>query len=162
MSDDPHANDAPLPEPSGEFAELLDEMVGGPVFVPEGVDRAVLDAAHARLLSMRRRRVWMRRVLPGAGAAAAAAIVVAVWLSAPFVSAPRMAATPLDPVDLDRNGRVDILDAFSLARRIEQPESLSDELDFNTDGRIDQDDVDLIAARAVRLPALADREGGAG
>ena len=51
--------------------------------------------------------------------------------------------------DVDRNGRVDILDAFALARMIRQDDSAFN--DINGDGRADQLDIDLVARDAVRL-----------
>jgi hypothetical protein len=51
--------------------------------------------------------------------------------------------------DVDRNGRVDILDAFALARMIRQDDSAFN--DINGDGRSDQRDIDLVARDAVRL-----------
>ena len=92
-----------------------------------------------------------RRILPWA-AAAAAVIALAVWIASPRSSAPlappRAAA---EPADVDRNGRVDILDAYALARRLEEGVSIDARLDLNRDGVIDGSDVDRIAARAVSL-----------
>ena len=53
--------------------------------------------------------------------------------------------------DIDRNGRVDILDAFKLARHIESAGRTETEWDFNGDGLIDRSDVDVVANAAVRL-----------
>jgi hypothetical protein len=52
---------------------------------------------------------------------------------------------------LTATARVDILDAFLLARRIESGGPLDAGWDINGDGRIDGDDVDAIAFAAVRL-----------
>jgi hypothetical protein len=46
---------------------------------------------------------------------------------------------------------VDILDAFLLARRIENDESLSGDWDVNGDRAVDSADVDAVAMAAVRL-----------
>ncbi|HSV99962.1 MAG TPA: dockerin type I domain-containing protein [Sedimentisphaerales bacterium] len=54
-------------------------------------------------------------------------------------------------LDLDGNGRVDILDAFRLAKGIESRGPTTAEWDVNGDGRIDRDDVDDVAFAAVRL-----------
>jgi hypothetical protein len=51
--------------------------------------------------------------------------------------------------DVTGDGRVDILDAFALARRIERADVRQP--DLNSDGRVDQRDVEALAARAVRL-----------
>ena len=53
--------------------------------------------------------------------------------------------------DLDRSGRVDILDAFFLARHIEKQLELQNQWDVTGDGTIDQKDVDAIASTAVRV-----------
>ena len=58
---------------------------------------------------------------------------------------------------MDRNGRVDILDAFRLARSIEARGEADPQWDLNSDGRVDKDDVDLVASAAVRLNP---QEGG--
>ena len=67
-------------------------------------------------------------------------------------TAPRAeAVSAMLPADIDLNGRVDILDAFKLARHIKSGASLKPEYDFNADGIIDRKDVDSIAFAAVRL-----------
>ena len=53
--------------------------------------------------------------------------------------------------DIDGNGRVDILDAFTLARHIEARQPAEAMWDFNGDGLIDRRDVDTVALAAVRL-----------
>lgn len=66
--------------------------------------------------------------------------------------APPTAPAPLPAsVDIDGNGRVDILDAFALARRIRSGAALREEWDFNGDGRVDRGDADVVALAAVRL-----------
>ena len=54
-------------------------------------------------------------------------------------------------VDIDGNGRVDILDAFKLARDIESAEKTEMKWDINGDGFVNRSDVDFIAFAAVRL-----------
>ncbi len=46
---------------------------------------------------------------------------------------------------------MDILDAFKLARQIESADSAEIKLDVNGDGKVNRDDVDLVASAAVRL-----------
>ncbi|MFI4862075.1 MAG: dockerin type I domain-containing protein [Phycisphaerales bacterium JB063] len=62
--------------------------------------------------------------------------------------------------DLDHSGTLDILDAFALARAIKNdgPAARSRDSDFNHDGKVDQQDADWLADRAVSLR----RDGGRG
>ena len=121
------------------------------VAVPPEVDETILATA-TRHFARRRRRL---RVLRWAGASAVAAtLILAVLLTVRYKQS-KAVRPPLPSAvskeDFDRNGRVDILDAFALARHIETPEKLLDEWDMDGDGVIDRKDVDLIAMAAVRL-----------
>ena len=53
--------------------------------------------------------------------------------------------------DFDGNGRVDILDAFALARLVETSAAVADDWDLTGDGAVDGQDVDVIAFAAVSL-----------
>jgi hypothetical protein len=53
--------------------------------------------------------------------------------------------------DVDGNGRVDVLDAFKLARFVESPGGADMQWDINGDGTVDSADVDAVAFSAVRL-----------
>ena len=108
--------------------------------VPADVDEVILAAARARITTRRRAWIVLRRVSI-AGTAAAAAVGLAVWIgqgglqSAPTAEMTVAALTPADPVtpagpkDIDRNGHVNILDAFMLARHLD--ERLSSEADIS-------------------------------
>lgn len=54
------------------------------------------------------------------------------------------------PLDRDRDGKVDIRDAFLLARQI-RDESAPEDADLDANGRIDRRDFELIARASVRL-----------
>lgn len=107
--------------------------------VPADVDEAILAAARARITTRRRAWIVLRRVSIAA-TAAAAAVGLAVWIgqgglqSTPSAEMTVAALTPADPVtpagpkDIDRNGHVNILDAFMLARHLD--ERLSSEADI--------------------------------
>lgn len=58
---------------------------------------------------------------------------------------------PVISGDEDRSGKVNILDAFALARVIRAGRNPNLRSDMNGDGRVDDQDVDLIAYRAVAL-----------
>ena len=103
------------------------------------------------------RRRWWRAAAGVAGVAAA--LLLAVVLrpdvedgSGVMGSAARSATAG----DVDGNGRVDILDAFALARSIETG-IVSGRfgsvglLDQNGDGNVDRDDVEIVARAAVAL-----------
>jgi len=147
---DPNA-DPDLPDP---LTRDLSALYGAQVRVPAEVDRMVTSGACAHFA---RRGRWVRWV--GAGAAIAALVVVTVMLVRPPQRAPiaHSVANSTTPGDANGDGRVDIRDALSLARRIEaglvQPTSRED---VNADRVIDRKDVDAIAMLAVRLDAAAE------
>jgi len=153
MSDRPEQ----MPENELRAPKRLKDDLGaffeGAPAVPPQVDHAIRHRAHRRLA---RRRPRLLAVRLAVGAAAAAAVLLVVVLATPHFSGARRAATdasaqaPAIREDLDGNGRVDILDAFRLARRIEE-EGVAPEWDFNADGTVDAADVDVIAMAAVRL-----------
>ena len=55
------------------------------------------------------------------------------------------------PGDIDQSGAVDILDAFALARHIENSEQMNTAWDQNQDGELNDQDVELVARIAVML-----------
>lgn len=117
--------------------------------VPPEIDLAIADAARAQLGGGRRRRRHLRST--GWSVAAAATLALATWLWLRPVTSP--SGTPIAG-DLDGNGRINILDAFALARVLDAGAPPA-ACDLNGDGRIDAADVDALALRAV----LLDEEG---
>jgi hypothetical protein len=136
---------------SADLKALFEPKVG----IPPEVDRAVIDRAHKQLTpieSGKRKRLrihWGWRI-----AAAAAVIILAFSLDLTKQHDPKTDSLTLSktqPADIDQNGRVDILDAFKLAKHIESAGTTETEWDFNGDGLIDRSDVDMVAYAAVSL-----------
>ena len=141
----------------------------GSLYRPPGVpaerDQAILGLArrHSRRSGLPKLVRWSAR------AAAVLAAGVGIYLlaqqltpkppaapSSPQESLPGFAilpTLPARPEDVDGNGQVNILDAFALARRLEQAQVLEPQWDMNHDGRVDRRDVDNVAYAAVKLPA---------
>jgi hypothetical protein len=130
------------PDELRTLASALDDLQPHPPAVPGSVDAAILSRARLALGRPRRRPVRLFR-WAGVAAAAAAALLLSL-----FSDWPRPAR---DPMDIDRSGRVDILDAFAMARRIETGPSPDAAWDLNRDGRIDRKDVDVVAMAAVKI-----------
>ena len=128
-----------IPAPIEErLRKIADGMM---VLVPSAIDEAILSRARERFAEIRRRRAKVQCLW---WASAAAVLVTMGFVASAFLNAPSY-----ERADIDRNGRVDILDAFALARRIQQGNASG--LDFNNDGVVDRADVDAVAARAVKL-----------
>jgi hypothetical protein len=123
-------------DPEPQFEELPDALVArleradrSQAIVDPRTDRAVIDEARRYFLAARPRRAprpVIRWALP---LAAAAALLIAVLVLRPF-------GLQRSADDVDGSGRVDILDAFALAR-----------------SHADQESVDALAERIVSLGA---------
>jgi len=127
------------------------------VSVPREIDRAVL--RDARLVFGRRRRLWIGTRWAAAVLAAAAMVVIVVRLFVTGTSPQRggLAAAGsggrpqlAQLADVNRDTKVDILDAYVVARHIARHEPLDPAWDVNGDGVVDQKDVDVIANMAVQ------------
>ena len=137
-------DDTPVPE---RFVSTMAALNKTPVFVPPQVDEAILARARKELASRQPERrirfpwVWW--------ATAAAVVAFGAWISPTLIS--RRSAQPptVAREDVNGDGRVDILDAFALARTIEH--GAVRQPDLNGDGQVDRRDVDLVAYRAVQL-----------
>ncbi len=143
------ADNAPQRDPNEQFRRDLRQSVGSRIEIPGDVDDAVIAFGRLRLGRIRRRRILIRV------SAAAAAIAFASVLS--FAPGGRDGRAPasvsIDAAtgpDVDRSGRVDIVDALLLARAVEAGRAPS-ALDLDRDGDVDQGDVDRVAALAVQL-----------
>ncbi len=153
---DQHRNSPATPDPDQlpDLARDLARLADARLEVPRSVDDAVMRAARTALT--RRRRGGHPAFRWVAWTAAAAGIVGAVWVGGILTQGPAAPEVPsmMAPAvagDLDRSGRVTILDAFALARQLDAG-GVMVAGDFNRDGLIDRADVDAIAMAAVRLP----------
>jgi hypothetical protein len=128
--------------------KALGELQKETILIPPAVDEIVLDRVRPQLAAIRRRHARRRnttRLL-----ALAAAFVIMGWtinLALNPIAGGRVFATE----DINHDGKVDILDAFQLAREIKSGKTISARLDLNGDGRVDAADVELIARHAVSL-----------
>lgn len=127
------------PEPlKRALAELRKERL----FVSPAVDEAVLSAARSHLRKRAASRPsWQK------WAAMAASLALVAWLALTLLNRPQDGSLARE--DINRDGRVDILDAFALARKIERGEPGL--RDVNGDGVVDGRDTDEIARHAVKL-----------
>src|SRR5262245_60699766 len=137
------------------LARELKALQGTLVTIPRELEDRLLREAQTQLASARtgrpRPRPISKQILPfPKWLAAAAALIAFVGVAALMLWALR---NPVDPhLDVNRDGRFDVLDAFSLARRLQQGGTPDPALDFNGDGVVDDRDVETLAARAVQLP----------
>jgi hypothetical protein len=128
--------------------------------IPEAVDHKIRAYMDRRARAVRRHRKIMPFSLPPAWAAAAAAAVVAVvvlWQTgmgpkAPVPPSPPTARiVPYSPKDIDRNGIVDMVDAYLMARQVKSGKMVPADWDVNGDGAVDQKDIGEIARTAVAI-----------
>lgn len=141
--------DGEEPQASRKLLAALKEPPLRRVFVPPTVDDAVLKIARQHLVRPKRVGFGALRTWLAWPAFAAACLVLIGWLY--FALRPVNSIATLAREDLNHDGRVDILDAFQLARELHSGVQPASGLDLNGDGRVDQADVEHIAAQAVKL-----------
>ena len=149
-----------------------------PVFVPPTVDEALMKAARQHIGQPEKKRIgWFRLVPWSVATAGLAAVVLLAYphakekvrghggstISRSIKSARREAEPGESGVqwqshglgdfreDLNGDGKVDILDAFMLAKKLQGAPPSDRRFDVNDDGVIDRRDVETIAAHAVSL-----------
>jgi len=150
----PHDQDEALDAPL-KLVAALKRLPQERVFIPPTVDEAVLRAARRHLEGQRQARPGWLRLMPWVTAAAAIVLLASIprFFKQPAPGPARDAV--LARWDLDQDGRLDILDAFALARELKQGGTRNMQWDVNGDGVVDERDVAAITARAVQL-----EEGG--
>ena len=152
MPDEQQPDEAGLNAPP-KLVAALKRSQAQPIFIPRAVDDRVLRAAEQHFhMPAPPRFNWLRLIRWGT---AAAAIAILALLAGQILRRPP--ATPLTESsvpreDINHDGRVDILDAFALARRLQHEERPGPALDINGDGIVDERDVTALAAKAVELP----------
>ena len=117
----------------------LDALFKAKFPVPPEVDRVILDKASQRFVRPKRSIRVFRWIGPTA-AAAAIIIIACVFLN-----------QSTSQMDVDRNGQVNILDAFKLAKQIQSTNNPDKKWDINGDGLVNKGDVDFIALAAVKI-----------
>jgi hypothetical protein len=159
-----HFDEKPEMRVSSKLSADLNVLFEAKRPVPPEVDRAISDRIR-RHFAFEKPAKDNRRRFRWAGlwkvAAAAAVVLLAFSLDLTHKSPPtikRSVRAGVRPADIDLNGRVDILDAFKLARQIKDADLVEPDLslqehewDMNGDGRVDHSDVDIVALAAVRL-----------
>ncbi|MEJ7593436.1 MAG: dockerin type I domain-containing protein [Planctomycetaceae bacterium] len=163
MNDERQLDDSNNGLPDSVRAALKNRY--GPIpSVPSEIDNAILADARrhfeqhgpATLLPARRRRVsaWQWTAI-ATTVTAACVMLFALRPQQPdqesSVATRSDASLPDNDLrgDVDLNGRVDILDAFAMARQFR--DGSAEHRDFNHDGRFDELDIDLVAHEAVKL-----------
>jgi hypothetical protein len=145
-----HDQDEGLEAPP-RLVSALKGLPREPIFIPRTVDESILRAAQRHLAGPRPVRLRWWRWMPLAAAATALVLLVSIPQFAKHKTPGAARNAAFARWDINRDGRVDILDAFALARQLKQGGTPNPQLDLNGDGRVDERDVAAIAACAVKL-----------
>lgn len=162
---------------SPEIVAQLRKQCQADISIPNAIEQAVLaDARQVLLVRPQKPTGWRQWTIGLVSVGSlAAALLIFVW---PQIGDPgagegmEMSASPAAmhdseesadaglpaesvaaflKEDIDQDGRVDILDAFALARQLEDPRSTPANGDQDGNGVFDQDDVKFVALTAVML-----------
>ena len=146
MTDRNQPNEETGPQPGPRLGRALAGLRKESVFISPVVDEKVLGQAKPHLARIRTRRSRRERV---GWVALAAGVALAAMVARTVLhqgGSPQFARE-----DLNHDGKVDILDAFQLAREIKSGKPPAQIEDFNGDGKVDAADVEILAKRAVSL-----------
>ena len=146
-SDPNPRRDGEEPTAPAKLVAALKEPPSRRAFVPRSVDAAVLHAARQHFAQPARTRLSLFRSWLAWPAVATSAVVL---LGFGYFWFRQDESTRFAREDINRDGRVDILDAFQLARET-QSGSQSEARDLNGDGVVDHRDAEFIATRVVSL-----------
>ncbi len=149
------------------FSKDLSEVFTPGQDIPSDINRAIVEMARRHLVRRQLKLWWVRWAVPATAAAAVIIVASILWVShlptskveqisqlqvaKDSYSAYESLQASFTQADIDRNGRVDILDAFKLAHHIESGRQTDKLWDINGDGIINRKDVDKVAFAAVRL-----------
>jgi hypothetical protein len=136
---------------SGKLKSDLNTLFKPRLAVPLEINRAILDKASRKLIRPRSRFYILRWAGPVAAAAAIIIFVCIGNIQKSNISQSKMNTIAKLNDDIDNSGKVDILDAFKLAKFIQSGKSIDKKWDINGDGRVDDGDVKTIAYAAVSL-----------
>ena len=125
------------------------------LLVPLAIDEAVLGRASEHLKHHAKRRPHWKSLAPWAAIAASLTFGA---LCVHTLSKRGIKSASFVGEDFNRDGRVDILDAFGLARQIESGATIEARWDINGDGQVSRADVQAIAVRAVSVLLARNRE----
>lgn len=149
MTDDPENQSSEDFELPPSLRDKLNEAHGTPPVPAELSARLLASAKASYALRLRRRRMMRWSAVVGS---AAAIIILSMLLLLPNHSSTQHLA---QIGDVNHDGRVDILDAYVVAKAISTGGKLDPAWDVNHDGAVDQKDVDWIAAAAVNVAGNA-------
>src|SRR6476661_4902359 len=138
MSERPHQRGLDDPELPAGLSAALRGLYDASPDVPAAVDEAILRDARTGFTRRRRFSLAVRWVGSAAAAAAAVAIVAVVLHRGRPRTHVAVNAIPAVPGDVDASGRVDMLDAFLLARKLDANAPAGGKAeDVNGDGVVD-------------------------
>ncbi len=127
-------------QPSADFVRELRDLFPTPA-IPADREQHILEAARTHLTTRTRPPAYRWSRLGAAAALLVMACSVFWWTTPPTVARDG---------DIDRNGRVDIADAYRLALSLKHG-TRPRVGDLTDDGRVDEADVQAIINTAVRL-----------
>lgn len=150
MPENKHDREKELLEVPPELITALKRSSKSSIFIPPTLDERIVNAARRHLAPGRSSPpAWIFRLRWGF------AVVALILILAVMPALLRKFGTPSQRLairgDVNHDGKVDILDAFALARELKSGTHLSLQLDINGDGVVDTRDVTALAARAVSL-----------
>lgn len=147
MSETEHNDERNEPPPGSRLTRALGGLRKQAVFIPAAIDQAVVEQAKSHLARIKVQRArWQRAQWLAVATCVALAVVIAQT-----VLRRNGGEGAYVREDLNRDGRVDILDAFQLAREIQKGTTRTTSGDFNGDGKVDRADTEILAKRAVSL-----------